>query len=313
MPRLHDDELEVDEVLVRRLLATLSPAYAGLPLRRLASTGSTNTLFRLGDDLVVRVPRQPGGTSTIEKEQRWLPYVARSLAVAVPEVVAVGEPAAGYPERWSIVRYVDGEPPRLPSAGEAPRHDLAHDLAGVVTALRRATVPAEAVGDPSLRWYRGEPLSRYDDDLHGWLEQCRSAEGLDLDLDSVERAWDAAVALPDAHEAAEPRWYHGDLLAENLLVRDDGRLSAVLDFGGLAVGDPAVDLVVAWELLDPVARTTFRNAVGVTDGEWSVARGWALALGVMVFPYYWQSMPARCAQRLFMARQVLAEAAVSDR
>jgi aminoglycoside phosphotransferase (APT) family kinase protein len=307
---MHDDELDVDEGLVRQLLGTLSPSYAGLPLHRFPSTGSTNALFRLGDELLVRVPRQPGGTETIEKEQRWLPYVARSLPVAVPEIVAVGEPAAGYPEKWSVVRFVDGEPPTLPAVGEAPRHDLARDLAAVVTALRGLPVPPQAREDPRLRWYRGEPLAAFDDDLHAWLEMCRSNPALDLDLDEVAAAWGAALALPASHEPVEPHWYHGDLVAENLLVRD-GRLAAVLDFGALSVGSPAVDLVVAWELLDAGARTTFRDAVGVTEDEWRIARGWALALGVMAFPYYWHSMPERCAQRLFMARQVLADARLS--
>jgi aminoglycoside phosphotransferase (APT) family kinase protein len=120
MERMHDDEIELDEALVRRLLATLSPTYDGLPLRRFASSGSTNALFRLGDDLLVRVPRQPGGAETIEKEQRWLPDVAPVLRVAVPEVLAIGAPTAGYSEKWSVVRFLEGEQPSLPSPGEAP-------------------------------------------------------------------------------------------------------------------------------------------------------------------------------------------------
>jgi aminoglycoside phosphotransferase (APT) family kinase protein len=114
------------------------------------------------------------------------------------------------------------------------------------------------------------------------------------------------VDLPGAREPAEPRWLHGDLVAENLLVRD-GRLAAVLDFGGLSVGNPAVDLVVAWELLDPLARRTFRRAVRVDDDEWRLGRAWALAMAAMTFPYYRHSMPTRCEQRLFMARQVIAD------
>jgi aminoglycoside phosphotransferase (APT) family kinase protein len=111
------------------------------------------------------------------------------------------------------------------------------------------------------------------------------------------------VALP-APEGDEPLWHHGDLVAENLLTRD-GRLVAVLDFGCLSVGRPAVDLVVAWELLDPAARGTFRASVGVDDVEWGLGRGWALALAIMALPYYWHSMPERCVHRLAMVRAVL--------
>jgi aminoglycoside phosphotransferase (APT) family kinase protein len=304
--RLHEDELAIDLPLVRSLLGTLATSYAGLPLRPLEASGSSNALFRLGDDLLVRLPRRPGGTETIDKEARWLPLVAPALPVAVPEVVAVGEPGFGYPERWSVVRWLDGAVPDAPTGGE-PRHDLARDLADVVSALRGLDVPQEAAADPALRWYRGEPMASMDPDVRRLLRECRDVVGLDLDLDACAAVWDEALTLPGVHEVTAPRWYHGDIVAENLLVRG-GRLAALLDFGGLSVGDPTVDLTVAWELLDASARTTFREAVGVDEATWLRARGWALALAVMAFPYYWTTMPGRCARRLVMARAVLADA-----
>jgi aminoglycoside phosphotransferase (APT) family kinase protein len=300
--RMHDDEIDVDEDLVRSLLDTLSPSYDGLPLRRLDRTGSTNALFRLGDHLLVRVPRQPDRSGTIDKEARWMPHLARALSVPVPEVVALGEPAAGYPERWSIVRWLDGEVPVHPRPGEAPRHDLARDLAAVVTALRDLPVPAEARSDPALHWYRCDPLEDMDQDLRRLLRECREVPGLDVDLQACATVWDDALAAGPV--PTEPRWLHADLLGENLLVRD-GRLAAVLDFGGLGVGDPTVDLVVAWDLLDDGARRTFRGLVDVDDATWLRGRAWAMALSVMAFPYYWRSMPDRCASRLEMVGAVL--------
>jgi aminoglycoside phosphotransferase (APT) family kinase protein len=305
--RLHEDELDVDEALVRRLLGTLSTSYADLPLRRFASSGSDNALFRLGTDLLVRVPRQPGGTSTIEKEQRWIPYVAPTLPVAVPEIVAVGEPGFGYPEKWSVVRFLEGTPPDVPPPGEPPRHGLARDLAAVVQALRELPVTEEALADPGLRWYRGEPLAGMDAEMRRLLAECRELDDLDLDLDAVERVWEEVMRVPGVDRAAGPHWHHADLVAENLLTRG-GRLAAVLDLGGLAIGDPTVDLMVAWELLDPQARATFRAALGVDDDAWMRGRGWALALAVMSFPDNGRTMPQRCANRLAMAHAVLAEA-----
>lgn len=305
--RLHDDELAIDETLVRSLLATCSPAYAGLPLRRLVASGSSNALFRLGEELLLRLPRQPGGSDSIEKEQRWLPYVATAVPVAVPEVLHVGEPAFGYPERWSLVRWLDGEVPEVPDASEAPRHALAEDLAAVVTSLRELTVPEAATIDPALRWYRGRPLAGMDVSTRAAIAASGAIADLELDLDACAAVWDAAMRLPGVADHVEPRWHHADLVAENLLVRE-GRLAGVLDFGGLAVGDPTVDLVAAWELLDPVARVTFRDAVGVDEATWLRGRAWALALGMMTFPYYWSTMPDRCAQRLAMTRAVLADA-----
>jgi aminoglycoside phosphotransferase (APT) family kinase protein len=131
---------------------------------------------------------------------------------------------------------------------------------------------------------------------------------LDLDLDAASRVWDEAMTFPGITQAASPRWFHGDLLAENLLVRE-GRLAAVLDFGGLAVGDPTVDLIVAWEVLDDPSREVFRDAIGVDEQSWLAGRAWALALALMTFPYYWRTMPDRCAGRLAIARSVLADAA----
>lgn len=312
--RLHDDELDVDEGLVRRLLGTLSTAYDELPLRRFEVTGSDNALFRLGDDLLVRVPRQPGGTATIEKEQRWLPYVAPHLPVAVPEVVEVGGPGFGYPEKWSVVRYLPGDRPVVPGPDEPPRHAFAAELATVVGALRTLAVPDEATSDRELQWYRGRPLATMDESMKQYLRDSRPLVDdpeLDVDLDALEDAWAGVMAMPEAHRASRPRWYHGDLNAENLLVRG-GRLVAVLDFGGLSIGDPTIDLVVAWQLLDPAARTSFRTALGVDDVTWRLARGWTLVLATMGLPYYWETMRDRCVRGLHTARQALAEIALEE-
>ncbi|MFC6286007.1 aminoglycoside phosphotransferase family protein [Nocardioides sp. GCM10027113] len=295
---LHVDEIPVDLALVRRLLAASVPKLADRPLTPLPATGSSNVLFRLGDDLLVRVPRQPGGAASIEKEARWLPHVAPALPVGTPEVVAVGEPAAGYPERWSVVRWVEGQTPGGPG-DVAPA-----DLVAVLEAFRRAEVPDGAHADGALRWYRGGPLAEVDEDLRETLVECRELAWLDLDLDAVAACWDLALDAARSRRAPSLRWYHGDLLAENLLVCD-GRLAAVLDFGGLGVGDPAVDLMAAWEVLDAPGRRELRDALEVDEATWLTAAGWALLVAVVTFPYYGETMKSRCASRLAMARAVL--------
>jgi aminoglycoside phosphotransferase (APT) family kinase protein len=306
---LHIDEIPIDTGLVRALVDRAMPQYVDLPIRRLASSGSTNALFRLGTDLLVRLPRQPGGSATIAKESKWLPVVGPSLPVAVPEVAAVFEPGQGYPERWSVVRWIDGEHPEVvdPDTPVDPRRaDLAMDLAEFVRALARADVPDGAVDDPDLHWYRGEPLATMDAVTRENIERCRTLGDFAFDLDAAERLWEEAITLPGANERPTPRWYHGDLAAENLLVRN-GNLAAVLDFGALSVGDPAVDLSVAWEVLDPPARETFCKRLGVDDATWLRGRAWALCITLMIW-YYWTTMPERRASRVAIGRNVLADA-----
>jgi aminoglycoside phosphotransferase (APT) family kinase protein len=309
---LHPDEIPVDAELVRGLVGRVMPAHANLPIRRLPSSGSTNALFRLGEEFLVRLPRQPGGSAAISKEARWLPVLGPLLSVSVPEVVAVFEPDRGYPERWSVVRWIDGSHPEVvgPDTSVDPRRaDLATDLATLLDALRQAEVPIDAVEDPSLQSYRGEPLVTMDRATRENIERCRSLADFDLDLDAAERIWAEAMKLPGTADRTTPRWYHGDLAAENLLVRD-GALATVLDFGSLSIGDPTVDLVVAWEVLDPPAREFFRKKVGVDDATWLRGRAWALSITLMIW-YYWTTMPERRARCMAVGRNVLADAGYS--
>lgn len=307
MVRLHEDELPIDESLVRRLVDRVFPQYAAAHIEPTRDSGSSNVLFRLGDDLLVRMPRQPGGGATILKEARWLPFVSSRVSVAVPRIIGIGEPDLGYGERWAISSWLLGVSPSTASPGLRPGATaaLAADLARFVTELRAMQVPVDAVDDESLSSYRGLPLADLDAEFRNVAEQCRNL-GVGIDLDEALRVWDRAV---EASGAAGPAfgWYHGDLLSENLL-GDDGRLAAVLDFGGLALGNPTVDLVVAWEALDAEGRRAFRRALDVDDATWAASRGWALFIALMTFPYYATTMPRRCADRLVMARAAIAGA-----
>jgi aminoglycoside phosphotransferase (APT) family kinase protein len=288
------------------------PAYADAPVRRLVSSGSTNALFRLGEELLVRLPRQPGGSKAISKEAKWLPVLGPLLPVPVPQVVAVFDPDCGYPERWSVVRWIDGAHPVVvdPDTLVDPRREeLAKNLATFLDALRQVEIPTVAVNNPDLQSYRGEPLATMDQGTRENIERCRSLGDFDFDLDAAEQMWVEAMKLPGAAERTTPRWYHSDLAAENLLVRD-GALTAVLDFGGLSVGDPTVDLVVAWEVLDPPAREMFRRQIGVDEASWLRGRAWALSLTLMIW-YYWTTMPQRRARCMAVGRNVLADAGYS--
>ena len=307
---LHANELPVSIDLVRRLVRSQFPEYATLSITPLGATGSTNRLFRLGENLLLRMPRQPASGAGINKERHWLPRLRNSLPVEIPEIIQLGQPEGGYPEHWSITRWLEGELPSVwqpgdpeDSAGVA----LATELAEFIQALQAIDIPQSARADASLRWYRGRPLIEYDKAFRRSLEICRGLDGLDLDLDAAGAEWSNALTLPGARDSSEERWYHSDLVTENLLLRD-GRLAAVLDFGGLAIGDPTIDLHGAWELFDPQARQVFRERLNIDEHQWRRGRAWALAIALGALSYYWRTMPGRRRDRLAMARSVLADA-----
>ncbi|MFD9002535.1 aminoglycoside phosphotransferase family protein [Streptomyces sp. NPDC059582] len=291
--KMRPDEVDLDASLVGRLVAGQFPQWAGQPVERLKSSGTENAMFRLGTGLVVRLPRYPGAVGDVEHEQRWLPRLAPRLPVAVPEALGRGEPNAEFAWPWSVFRWLDGHNP-VAGAVEEPR-PLAQDLAEFVRALRRID-PQDGPPNP-----RGVPLATRDAATRSAIAQLDGR----IDTGAVTALWEEALRAPSRQ--APPVWAHGDLSPGNVLVAE-GRLRAVIDFGTVGVGDPAVDLVVAWNLLPASARGTFRDAVGADDAEWARGRGWALSISLIQLPYYWQTNPALAENSRHVIREILAEA-----
>jgi aminoglycoside phosphotransferase (APT) family kinase protein len=260
-------EVDIDEGLVRALLEEQHPDLAGLALRPLAN-GWDNVLLRLGDDLVVRLPRRELAVPLVEHEQRWLPELAPRLPLPIPAPVRVGRPSTRFPWPWSVVPWMPGR-----SALEAPIDDLAaaaEELGGFLRALHRPA-PADAPPNP----VRGIPLAERDDRTLASIDALAG----EIDAAAIHRLW---ARLRDAPAwDGRPVWVHGDLHPGNLVV-DGGELVAVVDFGDLTAGDPACDLAVAWMLLPHEHRAAFRASAGAEDERlWTRARGWALALGLV--------------------------------
>lgn len=263
---LHTDEADTSAEVVHALLRLQVPDLAGLPLKALSNTGSDNALYRLGAELVVRLPRFPDAAGRLDVELDWLPRL-RDLPAAVPEIVHAGTPHEYYPFRWAVLRWLDGI-----DAWDAREHDgwfgadLGHDLAAVVRQLRSTAVADGPAREPGQR---GGPLSALDGRVHWWIGQ---SDGL-VDSQAVLRLWQQC--LEGADSEGNPVLLHGDLIPGNLLVAG-GRLTAVLDWGGLGVGDPAQDLSPAWSVLDEVGAAAFREDLNVDDGSWLRAQGFAL-------------------------------------
>ncbi|URM90166.1 aminoglycoside phosphotransferase family protein [Streptomyces sp. MRC013] len=296
---LHEDEIPVDEALVRSLLEAQCPEWAGLPLSP-AGAGTDNTMYRLGDDLLVRLPRTPGSGRSLLKEQEWLPRLAPLLSFPVPEPVHAGTPTGAFPAAWSVHRWIDGD-----EAGPDTVRDWAafgSDLAAVVAELHGTDLMGATRAD-GLSWYRGGGLEPCDRWVGGCLDDCRALVGSEIDVDALERSWRAALALPGP--SGPHVWLHGDLRPANLLVRE-GRLHAVIDFGGLSVGLPDAEHAAVWDL-PPQARRAYRDALDLDEATWTRARAWAIAVGVGGISYYRHTFPAFVAECRARLRSIVAD------
>ncbi|MFD7026893.1 aminoglycoside phosphotransferase family protein [Streptomyces sp. NPDC059917] len=293
---MHADCHPIDDDLVRRLVARRFPQWAGLPVRRIASGGTVNAVYRLGGTRLVRLPLTADGAGDVPHEQAWLPRLAPLLPTAVPEVLGVGGPAEGYPWSWSVYRWLEGENPEA-GALDAPGA-LAGDLAAFVAAMRKVTLA------PAPRAHRGGPLASLDAATRAALAELRGIPGEAVDCDALTAVWDAASRAPAWD--GPPVWLHADLMPGNVLVRD-GRLASVIDFGCAGVGDPACDLFPAWNLLPADAREVFRTALGVDDATWLRGRARALSQAVIALPYYRNTNPAMARNARHVIGAVLAQ------
>jgi aminoglycoside phosphotransferase (APT) family kinase protein len=296
--RMPAAEVDVSTELVGRLLADQHQDLAGRPVEFLAN-GWDNAMFRLGDDLLARLPRRAAAAQILLNEQRWLPVLAPGIQLPIPAPERTGRPALGYPFSWSVVRYLPGEP-----AADADSLDLASaaDAIGGFLGSLHAPAPPDAPANP----YRGVPLAARADVFAANLRLLSDQ----VDRAAARRAWATALAAPGY--GGPPRWLHGDLHPANILV-SHGRVSGVIDFGDITAGDPATDLAVAWMLLPKqhhaafravyrAARTASADATqiaapggappgGTAPGAalddaagaalWTRARGWALNFGVV--------------------------------
>lgn len=284
---MHEDETAISDELVRRLIDTQLPRWSGLPLRRLPPVGTDNQLFRLGDELLVRMPRIHWAADAPALETRWLPHLASFLPAEIPAPVALGEPADDYPWSWSVVPWIEGATVTGRHLGHETDnvdwHELASDVGEFLVALRRV----DAAGAPlKTDGSRGADLTEADE----WVREWTAKAGDRVDQTAVIAAWEESLAAEPW--AGPPAWLHCDVHEGNLLVRD-GRLAAVIDWGGLGAGDPAVELNAAWGFFPPEVVPAYREALGLDDDAWLRGRGWALQPSISGMVYYERTAPER--------------------
>ncbi len=300
--KMHADEVDTDEELVRRLLLAQFPEWAALPIEAVASAGTDNALYRIGDELVARLPRINWAIGQVDKEHRWLPVLAPHLPLAIPVPLVKGEPEEGYPWHWSVCRWLDGENATTQQITDPVA--TARKLANFVVALQRV----DPTGGPTPGGHnssRGVPLATRDAATRAAIVEMAEM----FDSEAMLDTWEASLDAPTWDKP--PVWIHGDLQSGNLLVQD-GRLSAVIDFGCLGVGDPACDVMAGWTLFQHESRDAFRTAIQVDDATWERGRGWALSTSAIALPYYKDTNPVLAGIAQNTITEVLADSRDGD-
>lgn len=274
----HDDEIPMDEARVRDLLHAQFPQWAHLPLFEWHEQGTDHTLFRLGDDMVVRLPIRPFNDAPLEEQQvgreaRWIPFLAPQLPLELPAQLGLGRPTDDYPWHWSIVSWIEGE------RSDDSNFDAltgAVELAGFVKALHQI----DATGGPragKATWGRGTSLRPGAQLIRDAITRASDRH----DTGPLLAAWEEAVAADEWDRS--PVWFHGDL-AGNLIVRDR-RLMGVID-SPYGVGDPACDITPGWSLFTGEARQRYFDELGADEATKARARGWALGPACYGLTYY---------------------------
>jgi aminoglycoside phosphotransferase (APT) family kinase protein len=298
--KMHEDQLTVSEAMVRDLVDAQFPQWRSLALRPVASHGTVNAIFRIGDELAARFPLQPGDVDAARQGQTKEADAARELfgvtRFPTPEPVAIGEPGSGYPMPWSVQTWLPGTIAYDEDPGSSVA--FAYDLAEFVSGVR--AIPTR--GRTFSGHGRGGELRRHDD----WMERCfRNSEGL-MDVGLLRRTWNELRDLPRL-----PRpdvMNHADIMPGNVLVAG-GRLAGVLDCGGLGPADPALDLMCAWHLLDSGPREVLRTTMKCDDLEWERGQAWAFEQALGALWYYAETNPVmsatgrRTLERILEARR----------
>ncbi|HHF7346093.1 TPA: aminoglycoside phosphotransferase family protein [Legionella feeleii] len=291
MTKMHENEVSIDAALVHTLLKAQCPHWANLPLQAILSSGTDNALFRLGTDYVVRLPRIDWATKSIHKEYEWVPRLAQHLHLPISVPLFKGRPYQSYPWSWLVSQWNEGHNPPFENKDEYEL--LAKELAAFLNELHEIKL----ANGPLSR--RGVSLKELDEETR----QAISELGGEINSQAVTSLWHQLSNSPSWHKA--PVWIHGDFLPGNILVQNH-RLTAVIDFSDVGIGDPACDLVIAWSLLNSQSRNVFRtNLKNIDDNTWERGRGWALSIALIMLPYYKNSNPVLAALARRMIEQVL--------
>jgi aminoglycoside phosphotransferase (APT) family kinase protein len=274
--KMHEQEVDIDEKLIRVLLSRQFNEWARLPVKRVSSDGTDNIIYKLGEDKCLRIPRIPKVNEQLIEKQNCLNFLAPHLPIEIPSILKIGTPEDCYPGHFTVYRWHDGL--NLNDSINIDLHQLAIDLARFINCLCKIN----STNGPDSR--RGCPLYLIDDPTR---EAISSLEGI-IDTKKAVKVWDICLKASLWNKA--PVWIHSDLLPGNILIKE-GRISAVIDFDMLGIGDPACDLLPAWSIFNKETRKKFRDSLEIDHSTWVRGRGWALSIGLIILPYYLHTNP----------------------
>ncbi|WPY00718.1 Aminoglycoside phosphotransferase family protein [Candidatus Trichorickettsia mobilis] len=264
---MNEKSITLNPDLARKLIAEQFPEYSNLLITDVEKQGHDNRTYRIGDHMLIRMPTTADYALKVPKEQELLPQLAKRLSISIPAPIKMGKPSAGYPYPFSIYKWLPGKSINLLTLTGQEKEQLAFDLANFLKELQAIT-DIEGPEPGQHNWWRGDHVSVYD---KGAREQVAELAEI-IEVGQALALWDKACATK---WNKPPIWIHGDFAIGNLLI-DGSKLSAVIDFGGSAVGDPACDLVIAWTYLSGKAREIFISEMNMNKDTLLRARAWAL-------------------------------------
>ena len=281
MSKMHIDEIEVDQVTVKNLIRAQFPEWSHLPIKKLKTSGTVNTIFKLGHDLSIRIPKLPLGVQQIEKEHKWLHELQNSLTLKIPRIIKIGRPNHALPWKWAIYEWIEGEV--IDSKHFKSNRANITILSEFLIELQRFN-PNERLLHGEHNYFRGEALINRDQITRETIFKLRQF----INFKIAEKIWDSGLQYNPTAE--EKGWIHGDLQPGNILVHK-GKIKAIIDFGALGYGDVSCDLMPAWNLLDRKARVKLREELDIQASTWKRGQAWALTVAAVALEYYMYTNP----------------------
>ncbi len=260
-------KLKISCEAAHNLIAQQFSQWTHLHVKPVEHSGLDNITFRLGEDMLIRLPSNEDYAAKVAIEQKWLPILKQHLSFSIPEPLAQGEPSKDYPWNWSVYRWIEGESANTLQISETHLKQIALDLAKVLNELHKIDTTGAPL--PGLHnFWRGAHPSVYDTETRSAIKELNGF----IDANAAISLWEKATS---SKWNKSPVWIHGDFASGNILIKN-GRLVAVIDFGGMGVGDPACDLTIAWTFLKNESRQAFKSNFHLDSDTWTRARGWAL-------------------------------------